>query len=106
MPTCKPIGFYTECSEAHHLIHAFGDLLERLTSNEKLGLIAALSLWLSMDDPEDFHWTIPAIANTQLFPDTLNFSKAASIIEEISPDDALPLISAILEQLRNGVFAE
>ncbi|MBD1844001.1 hypothetical protein H6F89_11435 [Cyanobacteria bacterium FACHB-63] len=101
----KAIGYYTECTESHHLIHAFGDLLERLTSNEKLGLIAALSLWLSMDDPSDAHWTIPAIAHTNLFPESANLSRAVSIIEEIDPDDAPPLMAALLEQLREGVFA-
>lgn len=101
----QPIGYFTESPESHHLIHAFGALLERLTSNEKLGLIAALSIWLSIDDPEDAHWTIPAIAHTNLFPGSANFTRAASIIEEIDPDDALPLIAAILEQLREGVFA-
>lgn len=104
--SCKPLGYYVECTESHHLIHAFGDLLERLTANEKLGLIAALSLWLSIDDPEDSHWTIPAIAHTEMFPDGENLSRAASIIEEIRPDDAQRLMCALTEQIRAGVFAE
>lgn len=101
----KPVGYYTECAESHHLMQVFGDSLERLTSNEKLGLIAALSIWLSMDDPEDAHWTIPAIAHTNMFPESANFSRAVSIVEEIEPDDALPLMAALLEQLRFGAFA-
>ncbi|MBD1847366.1 hypothetical protein H6F89_28960 [Cyanobacteria bacterium FACHB-63] len=101
----QPIGYFTESPESRHLICAFGDLLERLTSNEKVGLVAALALWLSMDDPSDAHWTIPAIAYTNLFPESANFTRAALIIEEIDPDDALPLMAAILEQLREGVFA-
>ncbi|MBW4524109.1 MAG: hypothetical protein KME18_02780 [Phormidium tanganyikae FI6-MK23] len=102
----KPVGYFTECTESHHLMQVFGDLLEQLTSNEKLGLIAALTLWLSMDDPEDAHWTIPAIAHTNMFPSSKGLSRAAVIIEEMSPDDALPLIAALLEQLRDGVFAQ
>ncbi|MBW4441882.1 MAG: hypothetical protein KME10_11725 [Plectolyngbya sp. WJT66-NPBG17] len=103
--TTKPPGYYTESPEAQSLAKRFGDYFEALTANEKLGLTAALTLWLSIDDAGDAHWTIPAIAHTQLFPSSQNLSHAVSIVEEIAPDDALNLLAALIEQLRNGVFA-
>lgn len=101
----KPIGYYVECEHTHMLMERFGDRLEALTANDKLGLIAAISLWLSIDDDIDRHWDIPAVVHTQLFPQSQSLSLAASILEDISIEDAQGLMAALVEQVREGVYA-
>ncbi|MBD2078793.1 hypothetical protein [Leptolyngbya sp. FACHB-17] len=96
----KAVGYYTNCAESHHLIHAFGDSLERLAANDKLALIATLSLWLA-DDSNNL--TIPDTAHWNEIPMSPNLARAVSIIEEIDPGDALSLMAAILERLRHEV---
>ncbi|MEP0919419.1 hypothetical protein NC981_21550 [Leptolyngbya sp. DQ-M1] len=98
----KAVGYYTNCTESHHLIHAFGDSLERLAANDKLALITTLSLWLA-DDSNNL--TIPDTAHWNEIPMSPNLARAASIVEEIDPGDALSLIAALTEQLRDGVYA-
>lgn len=89
---------------AYRLTSIWGRRLEGLTANDKLGLIAAISLWLSIDNPNDQHWDIPAIAHTQLFPNSEELSRAVTTIEDIDPDGALNLMSALLEQLKEGIY--
>lgn len=102
------VGYYGIGSDhpAYRLTTIWGDRLERLTANDKLGIIATLSLWLSIDDDNDQHWDIPAIANTHLFPESTDFIRAIQVIKDIDSDGALALMSALLEQLRERIYAE
>jgi hypothetical protein len=105
---CKPPGYYTECSEARSLTKRFGDYFEALTADEKLGLIAVLSLYLRDECRE----TIPNLCDLFTHDGKFvlstgdRFYKILELLEEIKPYDALNLIAALIEQLRSGVFAE
>lgn len=99
----KPLGFYCNQDCVIELAGYYGDLLEQLTANDKLGLIAAIALWLA-DDSGD--WDIPTIAHTELFPESQNLSRAVAIIEDIEPREGQGLIAALIDQLYSGVYAK
>ncbi len=96
---------YAAESPVWRLVQLYGDRLERLSRNDKLGLTAAISLRLSINHVEDLHWSSPNIAHTNLFPSSSYFSKAAVEIEDISHDEALSLLAALVAQISGGVYA-
>lgn len=90
-------------SPAYKLTEVYGDYLEKISSGDKLALIAVLSMWLANDD-EDYalHHAqdeCPMTASDQL-------TDYIWELREMTPDDALNLIAALTAQLKGKVFAE
>lgn len=96
---------YAAESPVWKLAQLYGERLEQLSRNDKLGLIAAISLRLSISHIEDLHWSIPDIAHTNLFPSSSYLSKAVVEIEDINHDEALSLMAALIAQISSGVYA-
>ena len=93
-------------SPAYKLTEIWGDCLEKMTSGDKLALIAVLAGWLSEDDE---NYGIPQAVEDCSLSCSESFYLYVSILASrerpLTPDDALALIAALTAQLKGKVFA-
>ena len=97
------VAYYASSECLSDLCERYGDKLERLTSQDKLALLAVLAIWLSEDDHD---YTLANSYND--FPGTgsIEFPFVLEMLDEsVAPDDALSLQIAIANQLKDGVYA-
>lgn len=109
MPPSMSVGYYgvNFNSPAYKLTEIWGDVLEKISSGDKLALIAVLAGWLSEDD-EDY--SIPQAVEDCSLSCSEAFYVYVSILGSqeclLTPDDALGLIAALTAQLRDKVFTQ
>ena len=95
------------------LIAKFGDRLGKLTAVDKLDLLGILSFWQSADT-EHLEANLPTISLEEYLGlnDELQIStsreldEALELLADCSDDDAMTLMVAIANQLRDGVFQQ
>lgn len=108
MTPSMSVGYYGVGfnSPAYKLTEIWGDYLEKMTSGDKLALIAVLAGWLSEDD-EDYG--IPQAVEDCSLSCSEAFYVYISILASqeypLTPNDALGLIAALTTQLRDKVYA-
>jgi hypothetical protein len=102
---------YTPCLK--QLVAEFGDRLESLTAIDKLDLIGVLSFWQSADTGrseagmQNIDLSDWLDSNSELQAGTtLDLDRALEILDDISDQDTLDLLVALVCQLRDGVFAQ
>ncbi len=103
---------YTPCLQ--RLVNEFGDRLERLTAIDKLDLIGVLSFWQSADteaqgnDMQNIDLSDWIGSNSELQAGTSSqLDQALEILgDNISDQDTLDLLVALVCQLRDGYYAE
>ncbi len=116
MPTKESLITYqasqfTPCLS--RLVAEFGDRLEKLTAIDKLDLIGVLSLWQSADTTYTEN-NLQSIGLSEFLEveDSLKLGtssqldRALEILDDISDQDTLDLLVALVCQLRDGVFAQ
>ncbi|MCY7272346.1 MAG: hypothetical protein LH702_01030 [Phormidesmis sp. CAN_BIN44] len=102
---------YTPCLQ--RLVSEFGDRLESLTAVDKLDLMGVLSFWQSADteaqgnDMQNIDLSDWIGSNSELQSGTSRqLDRALEILDDISDQDTLDLLVALVCQLRDGVYAE
>lgn len=94
-------------SPAYKLTETCGDYLEKITSSDKLALIAVLAAWLANDDEA---YGFPEAMQECQMTVSEHFYLYVAILADpenhITPDDALNLIAALTAQLKGKVYAE
>lgn len=95
----KPLGYYVDQIPPIQALESYyGSYLERLSANDKLGVIAALSAWLANDDDE-YDIQTATTDTAELMPLSDETYYAISLLEEIQPKYAVDLMKAITQQL-------
>lgn len=96
------IGFN---SPAMKLTEPCGDRLEKMSSGDKLGLIAILAAWLANDDEA---YGFPEAMQECQMTVSEHFYLYVAILadpeDHITPDDALNLIAALTAQLKEKIY--
>jgi hypothetical protein len=101
---------FTPCLQ--RLVDQFGDCLEKLTAIDKLDLIGVLSFWQSSDtqreqsdmqniDLSDWIGTNPELQSGT----SRELDRALEILKDLSDQDTLDLLVALICQLRDGSYA-
>ena len=100
----------SECLD--RVITRFGDKLGKLTAVDKLDLLGILALWQSADT-ERLEANLPTISleeylglNEELQISTSReLDEALELLADCSDDDAMTLMVAIPQQLRDGCYS-
>lgn len=104
MPTkYDSVTYYASSECLSNLCERYGDRLERLTSQDKLALLAVLATWLSEDD---YDYTLANAYSDFSGTGSIEFPFVLEILDKnITPGDALSLQIAISNQLKDGAYA-
>lgn len=98
----KPTTYYVQTPVIDALIERFGDQLEGLSREDRLGLRMLLATFVCLKEVED-EWTLEAvITETPIFEVGENLREAIAILNEIDQDTADGLIDALTAQLLYG----
>lgn len=118
-----PLGYYGIASNhpAYRLVQFWGDRLESMTANDKLAIITVLSIWLN--DGEEIadrvhmlrlldlftHGGLNAFTATQTVYQAILLLSGCDddgeqIMSAIDTDGAMRLMSALIEQISDGVY--
>ncbi|GAQ00124.1 hypothetical protein [Leptolyngbya sp. NIES-2104] len=96
------VTYYASSDCLVKLTEQYGDRLERMSSADKLALLATLAGFLA-DDSEDYG--LYAASEDCGLRASDEFYVALAILDRVTPNDALSLQIAIANQLKDGVYA-
>ncbi len=116
MPTKESLITYqasqfTPCLS--RLVNEFGDRLEKLTAIDKLDIIGTLSFWQSTDS-DHAQSELPPIGLSEYLGmnsdlqlcTSRKLDEALVILQDLTDQDTLDLLVALVCQLRDGSYAE
>lgn len=116
MPTQQSLITYQADSSSaclDRLVERFGDYLEGLSAIDKLDLIGSLAFWQSADtehqqteQPSIRFGEYLGIHHGLQLATSRELDDALEILADCSDGDAMTLMVALPQQLRDGVFAE